>query len=210
MTKLILVRHAQTIDNIKFILAGSIDSKISDIGRKQIKYLTNYLKDLNIDSIYTTTLSRTKETILEISKLKNIDIIELENLNEINFGDFEGMTFNDIQSLYPDEFQKIIDDGYDYKYPNGESLVNTYDRVCKEMDKIIKNSEGKTVLICSHGGTIRNIISYLITNTYENHWNFKIDNASVTTIDITDGFSVISKLNDTSFININECILSKE
>lgn len=210
MTKLILVRHAQTIDNIKFILAGSIDSKISDIGRKQIKYLTNYLKDLNIDSIYTTTLSRTKETVLEISKLKNIDIIEVENLNEINFGSFEGMTFNDIQSLYPDEFQKIIDDGYDYKYPNGESLVNTYDRVCKEMDKIIKNSEGKTVLICSHGGTIRNIISYLITNTYENHWNFKIDNASVTTIDITDGFSVISKLNDTSFININECILSKE
>ena len=210
MTKLILVRHAQTIDNIKFILSGSIDSKISDTGRKQIKYLTNYLKDLNIDSIYTTTLSRTKETILEISKLKNIDIIELENLNEINFGDFEGMTFNDIQSLYPDEFQKIIDDGYNYKYPNGESLVNTYDRVCKEMDKIIKNSEGKTVLICSHGGTIRNIISYLITNTYENHWNFKIDNASVTTIDITDGFSVISKLNDTSFININECILSKE
>ena len=210
MTKLILVRHAQTIDNIKFILAGSIDSKISDIGRKQIKYLTNYLKDLNIDSIYTTTLSRTKETVLEISKLKNIDIIEVENLNEINFGSFEGMTFNDIQSLYPDEFQKIIDDGYDYKYPNGESLVNTYDRVCKEMDKIIKNSEGKTVLICSHGGTIRNIISYLITNTYENHWNFKIDNASVTTIDITEGFSVISKLNDTSFININECILSKE
>lgn len=210
MTKLILVRHAQTIDNIKFILAGSIDSKISDIGRKQIKYLTNYLKDLNIDSIYTTTLSRTKETVLEISKLKNIDIIEVENLNEINFGSFEGMTFNDIQSMYPDEFQKIIDDGYDYKYPNGESLVNTYDRVCKEMDKIIKNSEGKTVLICSHGGTIRNIISYLITNTYENHWNFKIDNASVTTIDITDGFSVISKLNDTSFININECILSKE
>ena len=210
MTKLILVRHAQTIDNIKFTLAGSIDSKISDIGRKQIKYLTNYLKDLNIDSIYTTTLSRTKETVLEISKLKNIDIIEVENLNEINFGSFEGMTFNDIQSMYPDEFQKIIDDGYDYKYPNGESLVNTYDRVCKEMDKIIKNSEGKTVLICSHGGTIRNIISYLITNTYENHWNFKIDNASVTTIDITDGFSVISKLNDTSFININECILSKE
>lgn len=210
MTKLILVRHAQTIDNIKFILAGSIDSKISDIGRKQIKYLTNYLKDLNIDSIYTTTLSRTKETVLEISKLKNIDIIEVENLNEINFGSFEGMTFNDIQSMYPDEFQKIIDDGYDYKYPNGESLVNTYDRVCKEMDKIIKNSEGKTVLICSHGGTIRNIIAYLITNTYENHWNFKIDNASVTTIDITDGFSVISKLNDTSFININECILSKE
>ena len=200
MIKLILVRHAQTIDNSNFRLSGHIDSKISNIGKEQIKYLTSYLKDLSIDSIYTTTSSRTKNTVLEISKLNSIDIIEVENLKEINFGDFEGMTFNEIKESYPNEFQNMIDDGYDYKYPNGEGLIDTYKRVCREIDKIIKYSEGKTVLICSHGGTIRNIISYLITGSYKHHWNFKIDNASVTIIEIQDNFAVMNKLNDTSFI----------
>lgn len=200
MIKLILVRHAQTIDNSNFRLSGHIDSKISNLGKEQIKYLTSYLHNLNINNIYTTTSSRTKDTVLEISKLRGINIIEVENLKEISFGDFEGMTFDEIKESYPNEFQNMIDDGYNYKYPNGESLIDTYNRVCKEIDKIIEYNKGKTVLICSHGGTIRNIISYLITGSYKHHWNFKIDNASVTIIEIRDNFAVVSKLNDTSFI----------
>lgn len=200
MIKLILVRHAQTTDNETFKLSGHIDSKISKLGRRQINCITKYLKDVNIDKIYTTTSSRTKDTILEISKLKNIDIIENENLKEINFGDFEGVTFNKIKEKYPEEFQSMIDNGYSYKYPNGESLIDTYNRVAKEIDTIINENEGKTVLICSHGGTIRNIVSYLVTNTYRHHWNFKIDNASTTIIEIENRFAIINKLNDTSYL----------
>ncbi len=200
MIKLILVRHAQTKENENLKLSGHIDSKISKKGNIQVDCITNYLKDINIDKIYTTTSSRTKDTILEISKLKNLDILENENLREINFGDFEGITFNQIKEEYPEEFQNMIDDGDSYRYPNGESLIDTYNRVSKEIDIIINENEGKTVLICSHGGTIRNIVSYLVTNTYKHHWNFKIDNASTTIIEIEDRFAVINKLNDTSYL----------
>ena len=55
-------------------------------------------------------------------------------------------------------------------------------------------------MICAHGGTIRNIVSYLICDDYKHHWNFKIDNASVTIIEIENNFAVLNKLNDTSFL----------
>ena len=200
MIKLILVRHAQTTDNETFKLSGHIDSKISKIGRIQINCITKHLKDVNIDKIYTTTSSRTKDTILEISKLKNIDIIENENLKEINFGDFEGLGFEFIQREYPEEFEKMINEGFDYKYPQGESLKDTFYRVSKKLDNLMKDKDSKTILICSHGGTIRNIISYLLTNDYKYHWNFKIDNSSVSIIEIDNKFAVINKLNDTSFL----------
>lgn len=200
MVKLILVRHALTVDNQKSRLSGHIDSSISEEGREQIDKITNYLKDFDIDKIYTTTSSRTKDTVKKLSELKFIEIIEKESLKEISFGDFEGLTFDEIKDKYPKEFQDMIEKGYEYKYPNGESLIDSYNRVCIELDNIISNNDNRTILICSHGGTIRNIITYLISNSYKYHWNFKIDNGSVTILEVQDGFTVIIAMNNTSFI----------
>ena len=200
MVKLILVRHALTVDNQKSRLSGHIDSSISEEGKEQIDKITNYLKDFDIDKIYTTTSSRTKDTVKKLSELKSIEIIEKESLKEISFGDFEGLTFDEIKDKYPKEFQDMIEKGYEYKYPNGESLIDSYNRVCIELDNIISNNDDRTILICSHGGTIRNIITYLISNSYKYHWNFKIDNGSVTILEVQDGFTVINAMNNTSFI----------
>ena len=200
MVKLILVRHALTVDNQKSRLSGHIDSSISEEGKEQIDKITNYLKDFDIDKIYTTTSSITKDTVKKLSELKSIEIIEKESLKEISFGDFEGLTFDEIKDKYPKEFQDMIENGYEYKYPNGESLIDSYNRVCIELDNIISNNDDRTILICSHGGTIRNIITYLISNSYKYHWNFKIDNGSVTILEVQDGFTVITAMNNTSFI----------
>ena len=200
MVKLILVRHALTVDNQKSRLSGHIDSSVSEKGKEQIDKITHYLKDFKIDNIYTTTSTRTKDTVKELAKLKSIDIKEKENLKEISFGDFEGLTFNDIKANHPEEFQDMIRKGYEYKYPNGESLIDSYNRVCEELNQIIEQSNNQTVLICSHGGTIRNIITYLISNSYNYHWNFKIDNGSVTFLEVDNGFTVITMMNNTSFI----------
>ena len=200
MVKLILVRHALTVDNQKSRLSGHIDSSISEEGKEQIDKITNYLKDFDIDKIYTTTSSRTKDTVKKLSELKSIEFIEKESLKEISFGDFEGLTFDEIKDKYPKEFQDMIEKGYEYKYPNGESLIDSYNRVCIELDNIISNNDNRTILICSHGGTIRNIITYLISNSYKYHWNFKIDNGSVTILEVQDGFTVITAMNNTSFI----------
>lgn len=200
MTKLILVRHALTNDNQNNRLSGHIDSVVSEIGKEQIDKLTTYLKKVDIDTIYTTTSSRTKDTVKKIAKFKQIDIIEKEALKEISFGDFEGITFDEIKTNYPKQFQDMIDKGYEYKYPNGESLIDSYDRVANEISKIIFDNRDKTILICSHGGTIRNIITYLISNSYEYHWNFKIDNSSITILEVENGFAVIDTLNNTNFI----------
>ena len=65
-------------------------------------------------------------------------------------------------------------------------MEDTFVRVKKEINNIINNNENSTILICSHGGTIRNIISYLLSGDYKYHWNFKIDNGSITEIEINN------------------------
>ncbi len=199
MIKLILVRHGTTICNEGGALSGLTDSKLSGKGKLQAIKIAQYLKDENIDKIYTTPFSRTKETVKELAEIKNIQIEETNQLNEINFGDFEGLPFNAIKEKWPEEVEKMINKGFEYKYPNGESLVDTFTRVRSEVKKIISENDNSTVLICSHGGTIRNIISYLLCDDYTHHWNFRIDNGSITEIEVENNFAVINKLNHTSF-----------
>ena len=199
MTKLILVRHGTTLCNEGGVLSGLTDSKLSEKGKLQGKKLADYLKDENIDEIYTTSFSRTKDTVKKLAEIKNIQIKESNQLSEINFGDFEGLSFKMIEKEYEEEFQKMIKEGFEYKYPNGESLIDTFNRVGNEIEKIIKDNKDKTVLICTHGGTIRNIISYLLCRDYKYHWNFRVDNASITEIDVNDNFAVINKMNDTNY-----------
>ena len=202
MIKLILVRHGTTICNEKGAMSGLTDSILSEKGRLQANKLSNYLKNKKIDKIYTTPFSRTKETIKELAELKMIQVEENSQLNEIDFGDFEGLSFNVIENKYPEEVEKMINEGFEYKYPNGESLKETFIRVKNEMRKIISENENSTVLICSHGGTIRNIISYLLCDDYKYHWNFRIDNGSITEIEVDNNFAVINKINDTTYFNI--------
>ena len=80
-------------------------------------------------------------------------------------------------------------------------MVDCFERVSKETQFILDESdEDETILICAHAGTIRNILTYLISNSFEYHWNFKIDNASISIVEIDNGFAVINKLNETSFL----------
>ena len=200
MIRLILVRHAITTCNEGGNLSGQIDSTLSEKGKLQVEQLTCYLKDENIDEIYTTPFSRTKDTMEKLAQIKSIEINETDKFNEIDFGEFDGLSFDIIKRDYPEEFEKMIKEGLEYTYPKGESLIDTFDRVSKELENILKDKDNKTILICSHGGTIRNILSYLISKDYKYHWNFKIDNASVSVVEVENDFAVINKLNDTSFL----------
>lgn len=202
MIRLILVRHGVTVCNENKLMSGLTDSILSEKGKLQANKLAKYLKYEKIDKIYITPFSRTRETIKKLVEFKNIQIEETSRLNEINFGDFESLSFNEIENIYPEEVDKMINEGFKYKYPNGESLEETFYRVRDEIKKIINENDNSTILICSHGGTIRNIISYLLCNDYKYHWNFKIDNASITDIEIENNFAVIKKINDITYLDI--------
>ena len=200
MTRVILVRHGETDDNSCMKLSGHIDSKLSNLGLSQSQKTSKFLKDYNIDYIYSSPSSRAVDTIKDLAKEKSLDIIINDNLKEMNFGDFEGKTFKEIQSSYSEEFENMIKLGFEYKYPNGENLIEFHNRISLYIDNIIKKNRDKSMLICAHAGAIRCIISHLLSKSYEYHWNFKIDNCSVSVIEIENDFAVIHKLNNTDHL----------
>ncbi|SHJ90294.1 histidine phosphatase family protein [Tepidibacter formicigenes] len=196
MVKFIFVRHGITIDNENMRLSGFIDSKLSDIGKEQVKKTCNRLKYEGIDYIYSSPLTRAVETAREIADFKNVEIKICQNFREMNFGDFEGLTFKEIQDKYKDEFNKLKKDAFKYKFPNGENMIEFHHRISSQLDDIIKKHDNETVLIVSHSGVIRSSLSHLLSKDHIYHWNFKIDNCSITIVEVMDNFAVINTLNN--------------
>ncbi len=200
MVKFIFIRHGLTLDNESMKLSGFIDSELSDMGKKQAKQTSIRLKDEEIDLIYSSPLKRAMDTAKEISKINNVNINIFDEFKEMNFGDFEGLTFKEIESDHKEEYERLKNESFEYSFPNGENMIGFHDRISNKIDHIIKEQDGKTVLIVSHGGVIRACISHLISKDHTYHWNFKIDNCSITIVEVVDNFAVIHSLNNTEHL----------
>ncbi|NLM05193.1 MAG: histidine phosphatase family protein [Clostridiales bacterium] len=200
MIRLYLVRHGQTVDNHSERLSGWSDTKLSDLGKKQVKNVGEAFKKIDLDYIYTSDLRRAKDTALAIYEGRDIPFIELKSLREIHFGDLEGHTLDELRENYPQIYAGLEKDNEKTKFPNGESLEDMHNRVSKVVDEILEEHNGKNILLVAHSGVIRSIIAHLITGDIRHHWNFKIDNCSISIIECENGFNVLDGLNDKSHL----------
>lgn len=199
MKRLVLIRHASTVANENGLLCGSMETDISEKGRLEIDCLKERIERLKkeenwkLSKVYVSESKRTEETVKDI---ENLEIIKIKDLGEIDFGDFEGKTFEWIRNEYQKEYDKLCSEGFDYRYLNGENAIEAYEKNKRAVEYILKDMEDdSTAIICAHGGSIRNILSYMLCGKLENHWNFKIENAKITVLEYDYGFSVLTKLN---------------
>ena len=88
---LYLMRHGQTLFNLRKKIQGACDSPLTDEGKRQAKIAGLYFKENNIifDHAYSSTQERASDT-LEIVTDYKMPYERLKGIKEWNFGVFEG------------------------------------------------------------------------------------------------------------------------
>jgi broad specificity phosphatase PhoE len=105
MTKLVLIRHGQSMANATNRFAGHSDFDLSDLGRHQAELAAEYIaKHFKIDAIYASDLLRAYNTAVPSSGLLGLSIEPRKGLREIFAGKWESMSFEDIQKTYTADF----------------------------------------------------------------------------------------------------------
>ncbi len=102
MTKLLLVRHGQTLWNHVARYQGHTDIDLSDTGRTQAKLLSMRLAGVSLQAVYASDLRRALDTARIIAEPHDLAVQALPQLREINFGAWEGLTFKEIKAGYSD------------------------------------------------------------------------------------------------------------
>ena len=157
MTRLIIVRHAQSIANREQVFIGHRNLDLTETGREQARLLGEYLvkKAYPIDTIYSSDLLRPFHTVEPYADAVGKEIIKEKGLREIYAGEWEGHKFTDLPILYPENFYVWLNDIGNCQTNGGESVKELYNRINSTVDRIAEENDGKTVLIGTHATPLR-------------------------------------------------------
>ena len=195
VTTLYIVRHGETDSNIAHTCLGHKDMPLNTTGEEQARGLIEKFRSIPLDVIYSSPLKRAVDTAAGIAEMKALKIIMNNGLIERDFGDWDDMTFEEIEAKYPREYAEWQENWTSFKIPNGESSDEAQARISAAVDKILSENEGKSVLIVTHLGTARHIISHVLGLTTEQSWRFTLDNAKTAKIEIGKNNRILTALN---------------
>ncbi len=195
--KLILIRHGESVSNKSQTLTGRTESELTRKGRMHSKKSSIFIKKRYsaIDAIYSSPLKRASATARIISKKVNAPVHLDELLVETDFGIWEGQGIDDLY-LKPD-WDTYISDPFHFSFPDGESQQDVKKRILEFKDRLLTNKDWKNIIIVSHYTPISFLILSVIGDSNDKHPPFRIDNASISVIEIAEDFEFIGMLNYT-------------
>lgn len=193
MTTLIFIRHGETAINTRGKLHRLNDEEpLSTIGQKQIETTAKALTQYHVDKVYSSKEKRALQSAILIATKLNLTFEEIENLHERDWGEFSGKEWREVEKILS---PLTLNERYTFKPPNGESWQEAEERLITSLHTIIENNENKTVVIVTHGGSIRTLMPYLLDAPKEESFKYNPQNASLTIFDY-DGKKFIKKLVD--------------
>lgn len=158
MTKLIFIRHGESMGNEQRRFYGQFDGALTDKGREQARMTADFLKDVHIDIAYASDLCRAFETGKIIAEPHGLQVIPEPSLREICAGEWEDLPFSDLLERYKEDFDVWMNDTVNSRPTGGESVREMAARIDAAVWKIAEENDGKTVLIATHATPIRSLI----------------------------------------------------
>jgi broad specificity phosphatase PhoE len=152
--RLLLIRHAQTPDNVVGILGTETPGPgLTDLGREQAEAIPAALAREDIAAIYASTMQRTALTAEPLARVRGLPVQILNGLQEITSGEVEGRSDKDAVRLYMGTIISWWHD-FDARIPGGEDGNEFYARFTAAIEAIAAAHDG-TVVVVSHGASLR-------------------------------------------------------
>jgi phosphoserine phosphatase len=155
VTTIFLARHGESDWNVEKRFQGHSDRPLTERGREQAHALADLVGTEKIDAIYTSPLSRARETAEIIASRAGLEAVSLPELREVDTGSWSGLSRADVETRFPEGFARWRSGGSGWE--NGESYEEMAKRVIGALRKIAEDHPDDRVLVISHGGPIRAI-----------------------------------------------------
>ncbi len=184
-TTLLLMRHAETEDNVNMRLSGWTDTDLSVRGESQIGLLADHFNRQHghIDALYSSPLIRARRTAEAIGALTGHTPILIDDLREMYFGELDGRPFEELREAYSHLLEADENsDLQDFMWPGGESRSSFSARALGVINTIAGHHRGRSVGVVTHGGVIATLLTLLHGESAANWRRWVVPNASLTEV----------------------------
>jgi broad specificity phosphatase PhoE len=149
-TRILTIRHGQTVYNLEKRYAGSIDIPLNEKGIEDAENAAFILKDYELDIVITSKLKRAIQTAERLIDGRNIQIIQNKLCNERNYGKMQGLNYLEVEEIKPRiKYFKLNNDFHSLNPPDGETFPALRRRAKLFSLFIFQNYIGSNILVVS-------------------------------------------------------------
>ncbi len=197
MSRLVLVRHGESLWNTQWRIQGHKDSGLSPLGRLQTERLADRLKGRSFGALFSSSAERAKESAQILSAALGLSVHLRDDLREIGLGEWEGKTLQAIQAEYGDLYERWLRRPLEATPPGGEDLALFQKRIVKALEEIRDTHPGEDLLIVTHAGAIRAYVSFVLALDLNRIFTLRVDNTALSEVLFEKGAPTLSLFNDT-------------
>ena len=164
-TRLVLVRHGHSMAQATGTAGGHDSCRgLSELGREQVATLAERLvadgEFAPVHAVWTSILPRAVETGRTLADALGVaDVEQTCDLCEMHVGEADGMTWDAVRARWP--FPDEPDAGHRFA-PGAESWTELRARARAILERLVREHEGETVVVATHGGFIAAAVTDLL------------------------------------------------
>lgn len=181
-TRLLVVRHPETVANEDGRFVGQAESEYTAEGRRQARRLPHKIARFAPDVLWSSPLLRARVVAQRAARLTGLPLRIDQRFIELDFGQAHGLTWDEImEANIPFNYRSAEDP----VAPGGESRNQLAARVGAAVDEAVALG-GRHAIVC-HAGVMRAIIAHTLELSGDQLWLFEIHNAQLASIHVIDG-----------------------
>jgi probable phosphoglycerate mutase len=198
----VLLRHGETALTPEKRFSGSGDHELSEVGRRQAEAVAEALAARGtIQAIVSSPLKRCRQTAEAVAARVGLDVRIDDGLRETDFGAWEGLTFAEVRERYGDDLDAWLASPKAEPTGGGESFATVARRVAATRDRLVREYQGRTVLVVTHVTPIKTLVRLAIGAPPESLFRMELSAASVSAVAYyADGNASLRLLNDTGHL----------
>jgi len=195
MPLLLLIRHGEN----EYVKTGKLAGRLLGVhlnerGRQQAAELAKALADLPLKAIYSSPLERALETAEPIAAGRKLEIQLRPDLMDNDIGAWQGRSLKQLRRI---KKWKIVQQAPSrFKFPEGESFLQTQARIASCLDEIAANHKPKDVVaVVFHADPIKLAVAHYLGMPLDHFQRLGCDTASVTVLYVSETGAHLIKLN---------------
>lgn len=152
-----LMRHGEPVDGVRY--RGATDDPLSADGRAEMQHALASCGAF--DGIVTSPLRRCADFARSLAQRSGMPLAVEPGFREMHFGQWEGQTPQGLMATCPELLRQFWEDPLAHPPPGAEPLDAFRSRVIAAWRAQVRGSEGRSLLLIVHGGTVRAILAHL-------------------------------------------------
>ena len=160
-TRFALLRHAETEWNLIKQIQGQEDSPLTREGEDRARDWGRLLSGFQWDRILSSDTGRAVKTASLVNLSLAVPVDNDPRLREQDWGKWTGKTMTQIEEEEPEYLEEQLAMVWEFTPPGGENRLSVLERSLRALKEAHSKYTGETILIVTHEGLIKCIISHL-------------------------------------------------